>query len=220
MQKTMKRLVLHSDQVSGKTQVDEASMRLYASKNPKIAYIPSQTDFDRKYFNEKVEWYKQFGITDLLYFDIDQEYDVRKINELLSCDGIFLSGGNTYYFLNSLKKRKLLSDLRDYVEKGGVLIGVSAGSIIMSKTIDIAMLHDENTIGLQDYSALGLVTFNFFPHLDHNRKKYLKEIIEYSKTSRSVIYACDDGDGIIVDGNNMQFFGKVLRIENGKITMA
>jgi len=220
MQKTMKRLVLHSDQVSGKTQVDEASMRLYASKNPKIAYIPSQTDFDRKYFNEKVEWYKQFGITDLLYFDIDQEYDVRKINELLSCDGIFLSGGNTYYFLNSLKKRKLLSDLRDYVEKGGVLIGVSAGSIIMSQTIDIAMLHDENTIGLQDYSALGLVTFNFFPHLDHNREKYLKEIVEYSKTSKSVIYVCKDGDGIIVDGNNMQFFGEVQKIENGKITTA
>jgi len=216
----MKRLVLHSDQVSGKTQVDEASMRLYASKNPKIAYIPSQTDFDRKYFNEKVEWYKQFGITDLLYFDIDQEYDVRKINELLSCDGIFLSGGNTYYFLNSLKKRKLLSDLRDYVEKGGVLIGVSAGSIIMSQTIDIAMLHDENTIGLQDYSALGLVTFNFFPHLDHNREKYLKEIVEYSKTSKSVIYVCKDGDGIIVDGNNMQFFGEVQKIENGKITTA
>ena len=220
MQKTMKRLVLLSDQVSGKTQVDEASMSLFASKNPKIAYIPSQSDFSRKYFDEKVEWYKQFGITDLLYFDIDREYDERKINELLSCDGIFLSGGNTYYFLNSLKKRKLLSDLRDYVEKGGVLIGVSAGSIIMSQTIDIAMLHDENTIGLQDYSALGLVTFNFFPHLDHNREKYLKEIVEYSKTSKSVIYVCKDGDGIIVDGNNMQFFGEVQKIENGKITTA
>ena len=216
----MKKLVLHSDQISGKTQVDEASLKLFTSNNPKIAYIPSQSDIERKYFNEKVEWYKQFNITDLLYFDMDKEYDEGKMSELLSCAGIFLSGGNTYYFLNSLKNRNFLQILRDYVEKGGVLIGVSAGSMIMSQTIDITTLHDENTIGLKDYSALGLVNFDFFPHLDHNEKKYLEEIIEYSKTSKSVIYACKDGDGIIVDGNNMQFFGEVLKIENGEVTTA
>ena len=217
----MKKLVLHSDQVSGKTQVDEASMNLFTSKNPKIAYIPSQSDDQEKtWFKKKAEWYKQFGITDLFYFDVDKKYDEEKINELLSCDGIFLSGGNTYYFLNSLKKRNFLQLLQDYVEKGGVLIGVSAGSIIMSKTINITTLHDENTIGLKNYSALGLVNFDFFPHLDHDKEKYLKEIVEYSKTSKSVIYACKDGDGIIVEGNNMQFFGEVLKIENGEITTA
>jgi len=90
----------------------------------------------------------------LLYFDVDKEYDEKKIEELLACDAIFLSGGNTYYFLNSLRKRKFLPKLREYVRIGGILIGVSAGSIIMSKTIDITTLHDENTIGLKDYTAL------------------------------------------------------------------
>ena len=78
MQSIMKKLVLHSDQVNGKTQVDEVSMRLFSSSNPKIAYIPSKSDLTRKYFNQKVEWYRQFGITDLLYFDVDQEYDEGK----------------------------------------------------------------------------------------------------------------------------------------------
>ena len=214
----MKKLVLHSDQVSGKTQVDEASLTLFASKEPKIAYIPSQSDFEKKYFNEKVEWYKQFGITDLLYFDVDKEYDEGKMDELLSCNGIFLSGGNTYYFLNNLKNRNLLPILRDYVEKSGVLIGVSAGSIIMSPTINITTLHDENTIGLKDYFSLNLADFDFFPHLNWNKEQYLRDIVEYSKTSKSVIYACNDGDGIIINDNDMQFFGEVLKIENGEIT--
>jgi dipeptidase E len=218
MQKTMKKLVLHSDQVSGKTELDVASTKLFTSKNPKIAYIPSQSDDQEKtWFNKKVEWYKQFGITDLLYFDIDKDYDERNIDKLLSCDGVFLSGGNTFYFLNSLKNRNFIPILRDYVEKGGVLIGVSAGSIIMSPTINIATLHDENNIGLKNNSALGLVNFDFFPHLDHDYEKYLKEIVEYSKTSKTVIYACKDGDGIIVEGKNMQFFGDVLKIENGEV---
>lgn len=216
----MRKLVLHSDQVKGKTQMDEASLSLFNSPKSKIAYIPSQSDLERKYFNEKVEWYKQFGITDLLYYDIDKEYDEGKKDKLLACDGIFLSGGNTYYFLNNLKNLNFLPLLRNYVKKGGVLIGVSAGSIIMSETIDITTLHDENSTGLKDYSSLGLVNFDFFPHLNWNKEKYLKDVVEYSKTSKSVIYACNDGDGIIVDGDNMQFFGEVLKIEHGDITTA
>ncbi len=213
----MKKLVLHSDQIEGKTQIDEACLRMFDSQKPKIAYIPSQSDLQRKYFNQKVEWYKQFGIDDLLYFDIDKEYEGGKLNELLSSDGIFLSGGDTYYFLNSLKKRNFLQVLQDYVERGGGLIGVSAGSIIMSKTIYITTLHDVNTTELRDYSSLGLVDFDFFPHLEHDQENYLKDIREYSKKSKSVIYACKDGDGIIIDGDNIQFFGEVLKIQNGEI---
>lgn len=216
----MKKLILHSDQVEEKTQVDQASMKLFTSNHPQLAYIPSQSDPKRKYFNQKVKWYQQFGISNLLYFDIDQEYDDKKLNQLLHCDGIFLSGGNTYYFLNSLKKRNFLPILRKYVEKGGILIGVSAGSRIMSKTINITTLLEEDNTNLKDYSALGLINFEFFPHLNHNEKKYLKKIVEYSKTNKSIIYACKDGDGIIINDNNMQFFGEVLKIDNGKITTA
>jgi len=112
---TMKKLVLHSDQIQGYKKVDLAFMELLGKKGPRLAYIPSQSDLQRKYFNQKVEWYKQFGINDLLYFDVNKEYDENKIDELLACDAIFLSGGNTYYFLNSLKKREFLPKLREYV---------------------------------------------------------------------------------------------------------
>ncbi len=220
----MKKLVLHSDQISGKTQVDEASLKLFASNKPKIAYIPSQSDLERKYFNERVEWYKQFGVTGLFYFDVDKEYDEGKIDELLACDAIFLSGGNTYFFLNSLKKRNFLPVLRKYVEKDGVLIGVSAGSMIMSKTIAVTTIDediggDQNTIGLKDFSALGLNDFEFFPHFDKN-EEISKRLKEYSRKSKSVIYACKDGDGIIVNDDDMKFFGEVLKIENGEIKRA
>jgi len=216
---TMKKLVLHSDQIQGHKEVDLAFIELLGKKSPRLAYIPSQSDFERKYFNQKVEWYKQFGITDLLYFDVDKEYDEKKNDELFACDAIFLSGGNTYYFLNSLKKREFLPKLREYVRKGGILIGVSAGSIIMSKTVDITTFHDENTIGLKGYTALGLVDFEFFPHLDHNIKQYLEDLKKYSINKRnSVIYACKDGDGIIVYDHEIKFIGEVLKIKNGEIS--
>jgi len=224
LSKTTKKLVLHSDQVSGKTQIDEAFLKFFEGRKPKIAYIPSQSDSTRMYFNQKVEWYHQFGIDGLFYFDIDQEYKEGDIPELLSCDAIHLSGGNTYNFLNSLKKRGLISKLQNFVEQGGVLIGVSAGSIVMSRTIAVTTIDeniggDQNTIELKDFSGLGLNDFEFFPHFNKDNPEIVKRIKEYSIKSKSTIYTWKDGDGIIIDGNNMRFFGQVLQIKNGEISM-
>jgi len=108
----MKKIILHSDQVSKNTQVDEAFLDFFGENKPKIAYIPSQSDLTKQYFKLKVDWYKQFGVSDLLYFDIDREYDQEKIPELLSCDAIFLSGGNTFSFLHLLKRRDFIPVLQ------------------------------------------------------------------------------------------------------------
>lgn len=218
----MKKLILHSDQIAGKTQVEEKAFKLFGLESPKITYIPSKSDLTRKYYNEKVEWYKQFGVSDLLYFDIDQEYDESKTDDLLSSDAIFLSGGNTYYFLNSLKKRNFIPLIKEYVEKGGVLIGVSAGSMIMSKTITITTIDtdingDQNTVNLKDFTSLGLVDFEFFPHYNEKDREITERLIEYSKKIDSVIYACRDGDGIIVNEDDVQLVGEVVKIMKGKI---
>lgn len=218
----MSKLVLHSDQIEGRPEVDEALLRLLTSKKAKIGYIPSRSDSQRKYFQRTREWYAKFGITDLLYFDIDQEFDGAKIDELMVCDAIHLSGGNTYYFLDALQRKGLLSYLRTFVEKGGVLIGVSAGSIIMSKTIAVTQIDDDlggdqNEVGLEDLTALGFVDFEFFPHFDKASVEIERRLKEYSQRVGSVIYACGDGDGIVIDGDNIQFFGNVKKIENGEI---
>lgn len=218
----MKKLVLHSDQIYKNTLVDEVFFKYFGERKPRIAYIPSQTDLDRKYYTQKIEWYRQFGIDELFYFDVDLEYDEGKITELLSCDAIFLSGGNTYYFLYLLKKRNLIPVLNDFVEKGGFLIGLSAGSILMSNTIRVTTVDDDlggdqNTVGLDDYSALGLNDFDFFPHFDIRNEVISNRLKEYSIKNNSVIYCCKDGDGIIVDEESTRFIGEILKIENGGI---
>ncbi len=183
---------------------------------PKIGYIPSCSDLDRFYYRKQKEWYDNIGENELFYFDLDKEFDDSKTEELLSCDAIFLSGGDTRYFLNNIRKRGFIEKLRDFTSRGGVLIGASAGSIIMTPNIDITELdHGHNTKKLEDMSALKLVDFEFFPHLDEIN---IKEAINYSKKKRGIVYACEDGDGIIVNNEEVIFFGKVLKIEGGNIT--
>jgi dipeptidase E len=215
----MKKIVLHSKQIEGNTEVDEAFLELLSTDKPKIGYIPSCSDLDRKYFKEQKDWYKRFGIDDLFYFDLDKEFDQSKTKELLSCDAIFLSGGDTIYFLKNIQAHGFVKILRQYVEDGGILIGVSAGSVLMTSNIEISTLdHNHDTKKLEDMSALDLVGFEFYPHLNRNRDIFLDEIKQYSKKSKSVIYACEDGAGIIVDGNKTHFYGNIVKIKNGKIS--
>jgi dipeptidase E len=212
----MRRLVLYSDQmIAENKKIDMELLRLIDNEKPRIGYIASATDSTRKYYYQKIEYYKNLGVEHLLYFDLDKEYDETKVDELLNCDAIHLSGGNTYCFLNSLKKRNFIPVLQDYVLKGKVLIGISAGSILMSETIDIAQFGDDNFLNLEDTHALGLVDFEFMPHWNKDFV-FLDEVKNYSKINNRVIYACKDGDGIVIENDEMKLFGGVIKIEDGK----
>ncbi len=202
----MKKLVLYSDQmIDENRKIDRELLRMIGKERPRIAYIASASDITRKYYQPKAEYYRKLGVGHLFYFDLDQEYDESKIDELLSCDAIHLSGGNTYYFLRSLQKRNFIPLLRDYVSRGKVLIGISAGSILMSETIGIARFGDVNAIGLKDLRALNLIDFDFMPHWDKEAAS-LAEVRDYSKICRTTVYACPDGGGIIIEDDRARIF--------------
>jgi len=210
----LRKIVLYSDQIiKANRKVDYELLQLLNKKNPSIGYIPSCSDLTRKYFNPKVQYYNELGISNIQYFDLDKEYDGTKINDIFKSDAIHLSGGNTFYFLHLLKKRNLVKSLQLYVEQGGILIGISAGSIILSKTIDMAQFGDEAIVGIDDRCSLGIVDFHFMPHWSNDESiKYLDLLKEYSIVKKTTIYACNDGDGIVIDGDNIKFIGNVIKI--------
>lgn len=215
----MKRLVLYSDQVPGKSdKVDNKLMELIGKENPTIAYIPSAADTNRKYFNQKVLYYGRLGIHNLMYFDLDVEYQPALLERLLACDAIHLSGGETSYFLSSLKKRGFISILRNYALTGGVLIGISAGSILMSKNIDAAGLLQDEDNELRFSESLNLVDFDFVPHWERNHV-YIDNLKQYSRQNAARIYCCTDSDGIVVKGDEVSFIGQVIEIKIGTLRL-
>jgi dipeptidase E len=119
-------------------------------------------------------------------------------------------------FLNLLQKRNMLHVLRKYASNGGVLVGVSAGSIIMGKSIIAANLYDENNLGLSDLESLGLVDFDFYPHWNRDSGN-LKAIRDHSQRTHRVAYLCNDADGIVVNGDELRIIGNPKRIVNGEL---
>lgn len=214
---TMK-LIMFSEQLINKDNpMNRAIKNILKEKDMKIGFIPCTSDISKKYYNETKSYYESFGIKKLLYFDLDKDYNENLLYELLSCNAIHLYGNNTEKFIESLRSKGLDKILIQYVKDGGILIGSSAGSIIMSSNIEIINCIGEKTT-LDNKTALNLVEFEFIPHWGEN-KNNLYKIIDYSTKGEKPIYCFKDGYGVIINGDTMNFYGDVIKIYKGNVSL-
>jgi dipeptidase E len=199
-------------------QLDKTFIEILGKKNPVITFIPSSSYLSEQEFKVFVRHYSKYKISRFIHFPVDLPFDRIMFQEVMRSDAIHMGGGNTFYFLNSLRKAKLLFCLRQFVDRGGVLTGLSAGAIIMTENIEMAGYpefdRDENGVGLKNLSSLGLVDFAFFPHFK-NSSRYDAAFKRYSKLKKKVIYACPDGAGIVVNDGELRFVGKTFVFSDG-----
>ncbi|MEC4114824.1 Type 1 glutamine amidotransferase-like domain-containing protein [Myroides pelagicus] len=81
------------------------------------------------------------------------------LEKLTSNDYIFVSGGNTFFLLQELKRSGADQIIIDQVAQGKVYIGTSAGSMVMSPDIKYIEAMDERAKAplLEGTTALGLI---------------------------------------------------------------
>lgn len=197
-------------------------LSLIDKKDLQITFIPSCSYDSEIDFIDFVEHYRKFNIKKFINFPIDIPFSDLLKDQALQSDIIFLGGGNTYYFLKELRKNKILTPLKKFVKKGGILAGESAGAIITTPNIDMAGVpefdKDENEDGVRNFKALNLVPFEFFPHYK-NSKRYKEELSKISKQMKKQIYACADGGGLIINGGELKPIGKVYHFHRGEINI-
>lgn len=198
--------------------LDKELVKLSNKSNPTITFIPSSSYFIESEFLEFATQFQKYRVNRLINFPVDVDFsDVLK-KEVLKSDIIYLGGGNTFYFLKHLRQAGMMQDLKDFVQRGGILAGLSAGAILMTPSIGLAgephFDRDDNDNNLKNLKSLGLIKFEFFPHYK-NSKRYDKALRDYSIKSKKRIYASADGCGIVIDGDNMKFVGKTFLFYNG-----
>ena len=198
--------------------LDLAALDLSASDSPTITYIPSSSHESYTEFRSFARQHSKYGVTRLLYFPIDTPFDDILFREVFKSDIIHLAGGNTYYFLNTLRRKKLLGPVREFVKKGRVLSGLSAGAILMTPSIHTAIFPsfdcDENEENLKNWKALNLVKFEFFPHY-RNSRRYEQCLKRESRKRHHPIYACPDSHGVVIENDTLQFLGRCFAFQKG-----
>jgi dipeptidase E len=209
-----RKLIFYSDQLIPQTaELDQHLLALIGKERSRIGYIPSAGDPTRKYYQAQKAYYARYGIDLDPYFELDDAYKPDDLDALLTADAIHLSGGNTFYFLYRLRARNLSDLLRQYVTQGGVLVGVSAGAILMTPDIRTSLLCGDMTPSETiEPNGLGLVDFAFVPHL--GRFGTMANLESFSKQNHIMIYACPDNAGIVVEDDCVQCIGDVVTIKD------
>lgn len=186
-------------------------------KTPKsIAYIPSKTDPQRLYFSRFQKNFNSLGVANFQYCDFDQEIAASSWDTLDSSSGVYLSGGFTPAFLESLKSKGVLAALASF-SKTKPVVGVSAGALIMGQNISI--LNDDPCEGeasraLGAMEGLKLYSWDFWPHFGKN-KADSERLKARSLNLNKTILSCDDFSGLILNDGKVRAVGTAHVFRNG-----
>lgn len=184
------RLILNGGGDGG--QVKE-SYELFAHlvNGGKVLYIPLA--WNNGNMEKCIEWFKSemipFGVTDIE--DVLDAKDITK-EKLSKYAGIFIGGGNTYKLLKMLKETDAFDSINDFLDRGGIVMGGSAGALIFGKSIDtclddgldIKCCVDKNLVGLKDTKGFDYIKgYSILPHYkkleeqNANTKKRVNRLI-------------------------------------------
>lgn len=136
-----------------------------------------------------------------------KESEVMKLLEIK--DIIFVEGGNTFYLLKAMRKCNFEKIIRKLLKSGKVYIGVSAGSIVVGKTIQTAVWgKDKNLVNLKNLKGLNLVPFDIFCHYQPEDAEIIKQKIKNPRKRAKKLKILSDSQAILVQGKEIALIGK------------
>ncbi|MDI6666751.1 Type 1 glutamine amidotransferase-like domain-containing protein [Leuconostoc falkenbergense] len=136
--------------------------------------------------------------------DVANEDTDSVVFKIQQAEILFITGGNTFYLLQELKRKNLLPLLVEKIQSGTPYIGESAGAIILAPSIEYNKIMDSPKLApeLLDYSALGITNFYTLPHyIESPFTKTVQETYNNYHT-RLNLMTINNHKAIIVIGDN------------------
>ena len=113
----------------------------------------------------------------------------------LDIDVIYISGGNTFGTMKQIRDARLDKAIVDYVHRGVIYIGGSAGAHIATADITHVAKYDKDTFGLTDFSGLGLYNGILICHYTEDRSADLQSLTDSGKYR---VLPLADGQSVVI----------------------
>jgi peptidase E len=190
------------DILSGKQ--DEIFLKLFSdfgSKPLKLLYLPFALFGDDKKANTMSDYMSLLEghlrrLKNNLHFDWVSrgESQTNAVNKIKAADIIFLSGGDTEFLIDYLKRTGLIKEISEFYENGGIVIGNSAGCLALVHT-GYSYFESKK----KKYQGVGIIQ-NFIPAV-HWKKEYK---MEPKKENTNMIMLEENKGCIIVNDNDIK----------------
>lgn len=121
-------------------------------------------------------------------------------------DYVYVSGGNTFFLLQELKKTGADLLVLEHINSGKLYIGESAGSMIMSPNIEYVKDMDDckKAVELNIFDALGVIDFYPIPHQGNFPSKKAVEKIIGKYEQALELYPINNSQVILVDDESVR----------------
>jgi len=168
----------------------------------KVIFVPTaaRTKEELFYVDKSKKELLNVGIhaQDIKTLDLDHKISFEEVDGF---DVIYVCGGNTFYLLHKVREASFDKITKQFLEKRGIYVGVSAGSIIVGPDIEIAGFGKKNDIGLKDLTGLNLVDVSIFPHFT---KKDRQSVEKFKKKVDYIILPLTDNRALVILGNKKE----------------
>jgi len=148
------------------------------------------------------------NVTKVDFLDVEFE----DANKLYDYDLIFLNGGYPFYLLHFLKKSGADRILKEKFRSGSLIFGLSAGSIVMGRSINLMqyLYPEDNRFNDVDLTGLNLTHLQIYPHFKEmlTRDATIKEkITEYENKTEIHITRLNNNQAVKIDNDTLTFLG-------------
>lgn len=177
-------------------------------KGKTVTFIPTASKVEKVvfYVNSGKKALQKLGLI-IDELDISTASNDEINSKLRNNDFIYITGGNTFFLLQELKKTGVDKIIIDEINKGKLYIGESAGAIVTSANVEYAKRMDDvkKAPNLTEFSGLNLVDFYVIPHYTNFPfEKTVEKIIE-DYSSKLDLSPISNKDAILVVDNKIDF---------------
>lgn len=175
-----------------------------ASARAALFMTAARTDPEKRYATLCQRELQDVGIRDIRIREMDHALTPHDFDDL---DAVYISGGNTFYLLKKMRDCGFKTALVPFLERGGVYVGVSAGSIVPGPAIETAGWGggaDANDVGLTDLAGLGVVDFSILPHFTPDQRDEISALRDRAEYD---VLTLTDNQAVLVEGRKRTVLG-------------
>lgn len=198
----------------GFTDIFITELKKYLVSYKSFVFIASdfrEHEKTQRYFDEFLSMFQVYKIVFEKAYIIDYKITPDKAKALVkSADVVWLAGGDTLKQIAYIREYGIIPSL---LERDGITIGMSAGSINMARHVVLAKDITDNVAELSLYDGIGLTDFNIEPHINEASVEHIADIEEAAKTAQ--IYGLYDESFIEAVDGKITIFGKCI-LFNGR----
>lgn len=157
-------LLLTSTGISSPNVLNKFLEIIGDTKNKQVAIVTTAAEGKEvnKYSQLAHKQFVAFGFSNVDFVDLE----ANPTKDLSPYDVVYVCGGNTFKLIKFAREANFKNSVESLLKKGGVYIGVSAGSIIIGPSVKIAneVQPDPNIVGLNDFAGFGIINTTVMPH--------------------------------------------------------